>query len=111
MPTGYSWPRSDRGENNPALNTVKNFLLTRQSNYMEKFMLIVRADLEKLRKISEEERYADWPDMLGWVKALVDSGNRLEGAPLSVSGKLVSKNEVLSDALLLNPKKQSSVMM
>jgi hypothetical protein len=71
---------------------------------MEKFMLIVRADLEKLRKISEEERYADWPDMLGWVKALVDSGNRLDGAPLSVSGKLVSKNEVLSDGPFIESK-------
>jgi hypothetical protein len=71
---------------------------------MEKFMLIVRADLEKLRKIPEEERYADWPDMLGWVKSLADSGIRIEGAPLSISGSLVSKNEVRSDGPFIESK-------
>lgn len=71
---------------------------------MEKFILLVRADLERLRKIPEEERYADWPDMLGWVRSLVDSGNRIEGAPLSISGNLVSKNEVLSDGPFIESK-------
>ena len=71
---------------------------------MEKFILLVRADLEKLRKIREEERYADWPDMLGWVNSLIASGNRLEGGPLSVSGMLVGKNEVLSDGPFIESK-------
>jgi hypothetical protein len=71
---------------------------------MEKFMLIVRADLEKLRKIPEEERYADWPDMLGWVKSLADSGIHIEGAPLSISGSLVSKYEVRSDGPFIESK-------
>jgi hypothetical protein len=71
---------------------------------MEKFMLIVRTDIEKLRNIPEEERYADWPDMLGWVKSLVDSGTHVEGAPLSLSGSLVSKNEVLSDGPFIESK-------
>ena len=67
-------------------------------------MLIVRNDLERLRKIPEEERYADWPDMLGWVKSLVDSGIHIEGAPLSISGRLVSKNEVISDGPFIESK-------
>ena len=71
---------------------------------MEKFILIVRADLQKLRKISDEERYADWPDMLDWVNSLIASGNRLEGGPLSVSGMLVSTNEVLSDGPFIESK-------
>ena len=71
---------------------------------MEKFILIVRADLEKLRKIREEERYSDWPDMLDWVKSLVASGNRVEGGPLSISGMLVSNNEVLSDGPFIESK-------
>jgi hypothetical protein len=71
---------------------------------MEKFILIVRADLEKLRNIGEEERYADWPNMLDWVKSLIASGNRLEGGPLSISGRLVSKNEVLSDGPFIESK-------
>ena len=71
---------------------------------MEKFILIVRADLEKLRKIREEERYSDWPDMLDWVKSLIASGNRVEGGPLSISGMLVSNNEVLSDGPFIESK-------
>ena len=67
-------------------------------------MLIVRTDLEKLRKIPEEDRYTDWPDMLAWVQSLVDSGNRIEGAPLSLSGRLVSKHEVLSDGPFIESK-------
>ena len=71
---------------------------------MEKFILIVRADLEKLRKIREEERYTDWPDMLDWVRSLIASGNRVEGGPLSISGMLVSNNEVLSDGPFIESK-------
>jgi hypothetical protein len=71
---------------------------------MEKFILIVRTDLEKLKNIPEEKRFDDWPDMIGWVKSLIDSGNRIEGAPLSLSGKLISKNEVLSDGPFIESK-------
>jgi hypothetical protein len=71
---------------------------------MEKFLLIVKADLEKLRKVKEEERFADWPDMLEWVKSLVDSGNHLGGAPLAMSGRYVSKDEVLSDGPFIESK-------
>jgi hypothetical protein len=71
---------------------------------MEKFILIVRTDLEKLKKIPEEKRFDDWPDMIGWVKSLIDSGNHIEGAPLSLSGKLISKNEVLSDGPFIESK-------
>jgi hypothetical protein len=71
---------------------------------MEKFILLVRTDIERLRKIPEEERYADWPDMLGWVKSLADSGIRVEGAPLSICGSLVSKNEVISDGPFIESK-------
>jgi hypothetical protein len=67
---------------------------------MEKFMLIRRLN----RKIREEERYADWPDMLDWVNSLIASGNRLEGGPLSISGMLVSNNEVLSDGPFVESK-------
>jgi hypothetical protein len=71
---------------------------------MEKFILIVRSDLEKLKKIPQEKRFDDWPDMIGWVQSLIESGNRIEGAPLSLSGKLISKNEVLSDGPFIESK-------
>jgi hypothetical protein len=71
---------------------------------MEKFILIVRNDLEKLKSIPEEKRFAGWPDMIGWVQSLIDSGNHIEGAPLSLSGRLISKNEVLSDGPFIESK-------
>jgi hypothetical protein len=71
---------------------------------MEKFLLIVRADIEKLRKISEAERYSGWPDMLGWVKSIADSGNHIAGAPLDVHGRYVTREAVLSDGPFIESK-------
>lgn len=67
-------------------------------------MLIVRADLEVLRKLKEEDRFANWPDMLAWVKSLADSGNHVGGAPLAIGGGYVSMNEVLSDGPFIESK-------
>ncbi len=71
---------------------------------MEKFLLIVRADLEKLKKVNEDVRYADWPDMVPWVKSLTDSGNYVTGAPLTIEGKYVKKEKVLSDGPFIESK-------
>jgi hypothetical protein len=71
---------------------------------MEKFILIVRADMEKLRRIPDEDRFKDWPDMIPWIKSLIDSGNHIEGAPLLMSGRLVGKNEILSDGPFIESK-------
>ena len=60
--------------------------------------------MEKLRKIPAEKRYQDWPDMIPWVKSLIESGNRIEGAPLMLSGNLVSKDEILSDGPFIESK-------
>jgi len=64
---------------------------------MRKFMLIVRADLERMRNIPEDKRFADWPDMRKWVNDLARSGIHLSGAPLAVKGAYVSTNDVLHD--------------
>ena len=71
---------------------------------MEKFMLLVRADLEKLRKLNEDERFADFPDMSEWVKSIIDSGNYIGGQPLAITGRYVSKNKVLSDGPFIESK-------
>jgi hypothetical protein len=71
---------------------------------MEKFLLIVRADLERLRKLREDERYADWPDMIPWVKSLTTSGNYITGAPLTIAGKQVARGKVLSDGPFIESK-------
>ena len=67
-------------------------------------MLLVRADLEKLRKLNEDERFADFPDMSKWVKSIIDSGNYIGGQPLAITGRYVSKNKVLSDGPFIESK-------
>ena len=64
---------------------------------MEKFLLIIREDLEKMARISIEERFACIPMMLEWVDSLIESGNYLVGEPLAIAGRYVSKDQILSD--------------
>ena len=71
---------------------------------MEKFMLIVREDLEKIGRLTPEERFAASPNMLDWVRSLVDSGNYIAGEPLAITGRYVSKDQVLSDGPFIEAK-------
>jgi hypothetical protein len=64
---------------------------------MEKFMLIIREDLERMGKLTNEERFSNIPMMLEWVDSLIASGNYIMGEPLYVSGRYVSKDQILSD--------------
>lgn len=64
---------------------------------MEKFMLIIREDLGQMRKMTDEERFANIPMMLKWVDSLIESGNYIKGEPLMVTGRYVSKDQILSD--------------
>lgn len=64
---------------------------------MEKFMLIIREDLGKMGKLTDEERFANIPMMLKWVDSLIESGNYIMGEPLLAKGRYVSKDQILSD--------------
>ena len=64
---------------------------------MEKFMLIIREDLAKMRKMTDEERFANIPMMLRWVDSLIETGNYIKGEPLLTKGRYVSKDQILSD--------------
>ena len=64
---------------------------------MEKFILIIREDLGKLNKMTDEERFANIPMMLKWVDSLIESGNYIKGEPLLIKGRYVSKDQILSD--------------
>jgi hypothetical protein len=64
---------------------------------MEKFLMIVREDLEKMGKLTNEERFSNIPMMLKWVDSLIASGNYLMGEPLLIVGRYVSKDQILSD--------------
>jgi hypothetical protein len=64
---------------------------------MEKFMLIVREDLERIGKLTDEERFSNIPMMLKWVDSLIESGSYIKGEPLEIKGRYVSKDHILSD--------------
>jgi hypothetical protein len=64
---------------------------------MEKFMMIIREDLAKMRKLTDEERFANIPMMLKWVDSLIETGNYIKGEPLLPKGRYVSKDQILSD--------------
>ncbi|HWA34985.1 MAG TPA: YciI family protein [Cyclobacteriaceae bacterium] len=71
---------------------------------MERFLLLVRADLERLKKLQEDKRYSDWPDMVPWVKSLTEAGKYVTGAPLTIAGRHVAKGKVLSDGPFIESK-------
>jgi len=64
---------------------------------MEKFMMIIREDLAKMREMTDEERFANIPMMLKWVDSLIETGNYIRGEPLLAKGRYVSKDQILSD--------------
>ncbi len=64
---------------------------------MEKFLFIIREDLNKLKQWSEEERYNAIREMDKWVKSLVEKGNYISGDALRIGGSYVKKSHVLSD--------------
>ena len=71
---------------------------------MQKFMLIIREDLKRLSTITDEERFSNIPEQLEWIKSIADAGNYITGEPLAISGRYVSKNDVLSDGPFIEAK-------
>lgn len=64
---------------------------------MEKFMLLIREDLKRMRASTAEERVAEMLEMFEWTKSIAASGNYVTSEPLGVTGRYVSKKAVLSD--------------
>jgi hypothetical protein len=78
---------------------------------MEKFLFIIREDLNKLKQWSEEERYNAIREMDKWVKSLIEKGNYLSGDALRITGSYVSKSLVLSDGPFIEAKEGISGIM
>src|SRR5258708_36834239 len=80
------------------LITEHNILKTnKQIKTMEKFMLIVREDLEKIGRLTPEERFSTFPTMLDWVRSIAESGNYIGGGERANTRRDVSKKEEVSD--------------
>lgn len=71
---------------------------------MEKFMFLIREDLQKLKEIQHDIRNDGVMEMLAWVEHLATTGNYLGGEPLLSQGRYVTKNEVLSDGPFVEAK-------
>jgi hypothetical protein len=71
---------------------------------MEKFMLIIREDLSKLKKMTHEERKEGALRMMKWVEKLTESGNYIMGDALKIEGQYVRKTEVTSDGPFIESK-------
>jgi hypothetical protein len=71
---------------------------------MEKFLLLVREDINMLKQIGNKGRYENMREMMKWVESLAESGNYLGGEPLVLAGKYVSHHDVLSDGPFIETK-------
>jgi hypothetical protein len=71
---------------------------------MEKFLLLVREDINVLKQNGDEGRYKNMRQMMKWVESLAESGNYTNGEPLVLAGKYVSRNNVLSDGPFIEAK-------
>lgn len=67
-------------------------------------MLIVREDLDRIGRLTTEQRFSESPDMNGWVNSLIESGNYIEGQPLAIVGTYVTRDGVDSDGPFIHAK-------
>ena len=70
---------------------------------MEKFLFIIREDVQKLHK-SPEEHTKRIREMTKWVEGLAESGNYMGGDALETTGRYVSKETVISDGPFIEAK-------
>ncbi len=72
---------------------------------MQRFMLIIREDLTKLEKMTNQERYSrSVEDILAWVRSLTDAGQYVDGEPLAPKGRLVRKDQIIVDGPFIDAK-------
>ena len=71
---------------------------------MEKFLLLVREDINMLKQMGNEGRYKNMRDMMKWVESLAESGNYTGGEPLELEGRYVRGNDILSDGPFIETK-------
>ena len=71
---------------------------------MEKFLFIIREELEVLKGYTGDERSAGMQEMARWVESLAESWNYLGGEPLVITGRYVTRDDVVSDGPFIESK-------
>ena len=75
---------------------------------MEKFLLLIREDAERLKGMSPEEFDRCIRVMSGWSESLADSGNFIMSEPLKMTGRIVRQDYVASDGPFIEAKEAVS---
>lgn len=72
---------------------------------MQRFLFIIRDDLTKLENMTNQERYSRCvEEQLAWVRSLAEAGLHLQGEPLAIKGRLVKKDQIISDGPFIDAK-------
>ncbi|OMP75613.1 MULTISPECIES: YciI family protein [unclassified Chitinophaga] len=71
---------------------------------MEKFMLLIREDLQKLKEYTDKDRDYGIKEMTAWVEGLAATGNFVGGEPLWTEGRYVTKDAIISDGPFIEAK-------
>jgi hypothetical protein len=79
--------------------------------YMEKFLFIIREELNVLKTYSEEERNRGMREMTRWVESLAESWNFVDGEPLAITGRYVNRENIVSDGPFIESKEGISGYM
>jgi hypothetical protein len=75
---------------------------------MEKFLLLIREDAEQRAKMTQEEFDRCIQIMGGWVESLAQTGNYISSEPLQHRGKVISKDNIVSDGPFIEAKEAIS---
>jgi hypothetical protein len=75
---------------------------------MEKFLLLIREDAERRAKMPQEEFDRCIQIMGGWVESLAQTGNYISSEPLVPRGKVISKDNIVSDGPFIEAKEAIS---
>jgi len=71
---------------------------------MEKFLFIIREDLDVLKGYTEEDRSRGMQEMSRWIESIAESWSYIGGEPLGISGRYVNKESVVSDGPFIEAK-------
>jgi len=75
-----------------------------KAKFMEKFLFIIREDLNMLKDYTEEARQRGMVEMTRWVETLAESWSYIGGEPLAITGRYVNKESVVSDGPFIEAK-------
>jgi hypothetical protein len=75
---------------------------------MEKFLVLIREDINLIRQNGDEGRYKNMRTVMKWIESLAESGNYAGGEPLVMSGKYVSREDIVSDGPFIETKEAIS---